>query len=65
MAKDKKKLENQVDQAVTTLEDYPPGMLPDGKLDIVQEGDPPFRPTIVDDDGNEVEQGAGEGDDED
>lgn len=49
MAKDKKKLRDQVDQATSTLEDYPPGLLPGGKLNIVQADDPPFEPEIVDD----------------
>lgn len=48
----------QVDQAAaSTLEDHPIGMLPDGKLNIVQRDDPPFEPTIVDDDGNVIEEG--------
>lgn len=48
MAKDTKKL---VEKA--TLEDGPLGMLPDGKLNIVQVDDPPFEPEIVDDDDGE------------
>lgn len=53
MAKDKKKLAGQVDQATSTLEDYPPGMLPDGKLNVVKADDPPFEPVIVEDDGED------------
>lgn len=41
----------------STLEDWPPGMLPDGKLHTVKRDDPPFEPEIVDDEGNELEAG--------
>lgn len=36
------------------------GMLPNGKLNIVNKDDPPWRPKIVDDEGNEVEPEEGE-----
>lgn len=52
MAKDPKKLKDQVGKATSTLEDYPPGLLPDGKLNTVRADDPPFEPEIVDDDGD-------------
>lgn len=42
------------DRALEELEDAPPGLMPDGKLNIVQAGDPPFEPEIVDDEGNPV-----------
>lgn len=48
MAKDNKKLARQVNQA--TLEDSPLGMLPDGRLNVVEADAPPFEPEIVDDD---------------
>lgn len=41
----------------STLEDAPIGLLSDGKVNIVKADDPPFRPTIVDDDGNVIEMG--------
>ena len=31
------------------------GILSDGSLNVVKAGDPPFRPIIVDDEGNVVE----------
>jgi hypothetical protein len=40
---------------VSTLEDWPLGVLPDGSMNIVNKDDPPFKPTIVDEDGNVVE----------
>lgn len=54
----KKPDKKQIDHAVSsTLEDHPIGMLPDGKLNIVERDAPPFKPTIVDDDGNVIEEG--------
>jgi hypothetical protein len=41
----------------TTLPDEPIGLGPDGKILIVNADDPPFRPTVVDEDGNVVEIG--------
>lgn len=57
MAKDKKKLSDQVAKGTSMDDGTPPGMLPDGKLDIVKADDPPYRPTLVDDDGNVIEEG--------
>lgn len=41
----------------TTLEDAPIGVLDDGKINLVNRDDPPFVPTIVDDDGNVIDEG--------
>lgn len=61
MAKAPKKTDTEVvDQAVSTLEDWPIGMLPGGKLNIVKRDDPPFEPEIVDELGRPIaaEQGT-------
>lgn len=47
------KAPKKFDRALEALEDGPPGLI-DGKLNVVQPGDPPFEPEIVDDDGNPV-----------
>lgn len=65
MAKAPKKTEELVDHAISTLEDYPPGMLPDGKLNIVKPGDPPFEPEIVDELGRPIAAEEGTEADED
>lgn len=39
----------------STLEDAPIGVLDDGKINVIDKDAPPFKPKIVDDDGNEVE----------
>jgi hypothetical protein len=39
----------------TNVPNEPIGLGPDGKILVVNRDDPPFRPTVVDDDGNEVE----------
>lgn len=44
----------------TTLEDAPIGVLDDGKVNIVDKDAPPWRPKIVDADGNEIEPEEGE-----
>lgn len=59
MAKDKKKLGNQVDQALSTLEDHPPGFLPGHGLNTVKADDPPFEPEIVDELGRPVQAEEG------
>lgn len=51
MGKEPKK---KFDRALEALNDAPPGLMPDGKLNVVQPGDPPFEPEIVDDEGNPV-----------
>jgi hypothetical protein len=38
--------------AISTLEDWPIGMLPDGTLNIVNVDDPPFKPMVIDNLGN-------------
>ncbi len=54
----KKPDKKQIDQAAaSTLEDHPIGLLPDGKLNVVERDAPPFKPTIIDDEGNVVEEG--------
>lgn len=40
-------------------DDTPPGMLPDGKLNRVKEGDPPYQPEIVDELGRPVKREQG------
>lgn len=59
MAKAPKKTSDQVDQAVSTLEDHPIGMLPGGKLNVVKADDPPFEPEIVDELGRPVQAEQG------
>ena len=51
MSKEPKKIDT------STLEDAPIGVLDDGEINFVKKDDPPFKPKIVDDDGNEVEMG--------
>ena len=55
MGKQPKKLANKI--GTMTDDESGIGMLPDGKLNVVDRDAPPFKPKIVDDEGNEVEIG--------
>lgn len=57
MAKEPNK--STFDRAQEALNDAPPGMMPDGKLNTVDKDAPPFEPEIVDDeDGGDVDDEA-------
>lgn len=45
----------QGEQTSRSAEDWPVGMLPDGTLNIVREDDPPFRPELVDANGEPID----------
>ena len=53
------KAPKKFDRALEALEDGPPGLMPDGKLNRVKADDPPFEPEIVDDEGDEIEAEQG------
>lgn len=47
------------DRAKEALNDAPPGLMPNGRLNTVDKDAPPFEPEIVDDEGDEIEPGEG------
>lgn len=57
--------ETVFDRAKEALNDAPPGLMPDGKLNTVDKDAPPFEPEIVDDEGGEIEPAEGTEADED
>lgn len=65
MTKEQTKIEELTEGAsIMTDDDWPIGMLENGQLNIVDKDAPPWKPKVVDEDGNDVDPDSIEPDEE-